>query len=174
MVELPGVDEHVLAETYPVRLPVWWARTGSAGVHPETPGVSGRRVVLRFEKNFNKLEKVAHRLFGGSKEIRRPFDDLNSLLWELCDGSLSFADICRHLDATFHERVAPVQERTAVGLKNLKTLNCIAILDEPFTGGWPTGPGVTPPNQILPEHDETLDFDIEPLDGETCVWPEEE
>ncbi len=174
MVELPGVEEHELADKYPVRLPVWWARRGGAGTHPVTAGVSGRRVVLRFEKKFNRLERMAHRLLGGSKEIRRPLDDLNSLLWELCDGNRSFAEICRSLDSTFHERVAPVQERTALGLRNLKMLNCIAILDEPFADGWPTGPGVTPPNQNLPELDEALDFDAEPLDGEVCDWPEEE
>jgi hypothetical protein len=59
-------------------------------------------------------------------------------------------------------------------LRNLKILNCIAILDEPFTDGWPTGPGVTPPNQNLPPLDEELDFDTEPLECEVCDWPEEE
>ncbi len=172
--KIPGIEEHELAETYPVRLPVWWARFGNAGPHPEEGGVSGRRVVLRFEKKFSRIERFVHSIFGGNKELRRPLDDMNSLLWELCDGSRSFKQICLMMDSTFHEKVAPVQERTALGLRNLERLNCMAVLEEPFAGGWPTGPGVSPPNQNLPVLDNDSRFDFQPLAGEDCDWPEEE
>lgn len=172
--KIPSLDEHELADTFPVRLPVWWARYGNAGAHPEENGVSGRRIVLRFEKRFSKIEKLAHRLFGGSKELRRPLDEMNSLLWELCDGTRKFKEICLLMDSTFHEKVAPVQERTALGLRNLERLNCMAILNEPFSHGWPTGPGVSPPNQDLPALPKDSIYDCNPLAGEICEWPEEE
>ena len=40
--ELTDLEHHPLADKYPVRLPVWWCRTGEAGPHPDVDGVTGK------------------------------------------------------------------------------------------------------------------------------------
>jgi hypothetical protein len=126
-------------------------------------------VVLRFEKKFGKLEKVVFKLLGGTKEMKRSLDALNSMLWELSDGSRTFAEICTIMDSLFHEKVAPVQDRTALGLKQFQQLGVLAILETQFDQGWPTGPGVVPPSQTMTERLEGIDS--EPLEGELVEWP---
>jgi hypothetical protein len=169
MTELPGVEEHELASTYPTRLPVWWGREGVAGVSPDKAGTTGRKVVLRFEKKFGKLEKIVFKFLGGTKEMKRSLDNLNSMLWELSDGSRTFAEICTIMDSLFHEKVAPVQDRTALGLNQFQQLGVLAIMKAKFDQGWPTGPGVIPPSQTMTKG---LDgIDSEPLEGEIVEWP---
>lgn len=162
--DLSGIEESELANSFPVRLPVWWARYGDIGPHPELEGVSGRLVMLRFPKTFSRLEALMHRLFGGHKVIRRRLLKLNSLLWELCDGRRTFVEICEHLDSAFHEEVAPVVENTALALRQMERLRVMAILTKPFTGGWEIGPGVVPENQELPPPEEGLGLNWLPLD----------
>ena len=48
--ELSDLEHHPLAHKYPVRLPVWWCRTGDSGPHPDVEGATGKTIVLRFEK----------------------------------------------------------------------------------------------------------------------------
>ena len=164
-IELPSVEVSELSKHYPVRLPVWWARTGIAGPHPITKGGSGRQIVLLFQKKFNKLEKIIRIIFKGPKVLRRPLDDLNSLIWELCNGLRSFDEICRIMDVTFHERVAPVAERTAMALRQLERLGCLAIIENKFDGGWEIGPGIVPNGQDS-EFFENTGFDTDKLNDE--------
>ena len=53
--ELADVNNHPLALQYPTRTPVWWARIGTSEKSINSVGVSGRRVVLRIEKRFNRF-----------------------------------------------------------------------------------------------------------------------
>jgi len=39
----------------PVRLPVDWEFEGSAGIHPEIEGITGKNVVLLIKKRFTKI-----------------------------------------------------------------------------------------------------------------------
>ena len=77
---LADIENHVLFGKYPCRLPVWWGHYGEIGVHPNLPKISGKKVVLRIEKRFNKFERILAKLFKAPKEVRRPLDEKNSLL----------------------------------------------------------------------------------------------
>lgn len=147
-----------LEGAYPIRLPVWWARRGAAGPHPELEGVTGRFIVIRHTKRFKRFEGLLARLLRAPKELRRPLDDLNSLLWELCDGTRSFEEICELMDSTFHERIAPVSERTTAALTRLNQLGLIGLSKDPFEGEWERGPGHDPSGD-LPPPDDRLELD---------------
>ena len=98
--ELSDLQQHPLANKYPVRLPVWWCRTGEAGPHPTVDGCTGKRIVLRFEKKFGKIERIFAKLMRAPHELRRPLLEKNSVLWELCNGQRTFAQICEHMNST--------------------------------------------------------------------------
>jgi hypothetical protein len=142
-----------LQGAYPVRLPVWWGWRGAAGPHPELEGVTGRFVMIRHVKKFGRFEGLLSRVLRAPKELRRPLDDMNSLLWELCDGHRSFEEITVLLDETFHERISPVGERTAAALTRLNQLGLIGLSKHPFEGEWPLGPGVDPSGELDPPAD---------------------
>ncbi|MDP6900211.1 MAG: hypothetical protein QGF94_05190 [Candidatus Thalassarchaeaceae archaeon] len=156
---------HELSGTYPVRMPVWWARRGASGPHPSLPGISGRYVVLRHPKIFRRFEGMIAKLLRAPSELRRPLDDLNSLLWELCDGYRTFEEICTILDTTFHERISPVVERTSAAIEKLSSLGYIGLSNHPFKGNWSTGPGIDP-SGLLDEPSDKLDLDWNPIDGD--------
>jgi len=154
------------AEKYPCRLPVWWGRYGDIGPHPEGSGISGRKIVIRIEKKFKKFESIFAKILRAPKELRRPLDKMNSLLWELCDGTRTFQEICQELDSTYHEEIAPVVNRTTLGIASLIANNLMLALDEPLAGKWNIGPGITPAGQTLDELDERLNIDISLLEDE--------
>ena len=143
---------------YPVRLPVWWGRRGAAGPHPELPGISGRFIVIRHPKKFRRFEGFLAKIFRAPKELRRPLDDMNSLLWELCDGTRSFEELCDVMDTTFNERIAPVVERTEAALTRFNQLGLIGLSKSPYDGEWERGPGFDPSGELLPP-DEKLNLE---------------
>ena len=151
-----------LEGAYPVRLPVWWGRRGAAGPHPELKGVTGRFIVIRHPKKFKRFEGVIAKLLRAPKELRRPLDDMNSLLWELCDGTRSFQEVCSAMDSVFNEEIAPAVDRTAAGIDALKSRNLLTLLSEKYSGKWNIGPGLTPNNQTLGPIDESQKYDTEP------------
>ena len=147
-----------LSGAYPVRLPVWWGRRGAAGPHPELPEITGRFIVIRHPKKFRRFEGLLARMFRAPKELRRPLDDMNSLLWELCDGTRSFEEICDLMDSTFNERIAPVAERTTAALTRFNQLGLIGLSKRPFDGEWERGPGFDPSGELAPP-DEKLNLE---------------
>ena len=151
-----GLDEHELAGLYPCRLPVWWGFYGGEGVHPNIRGINGKSVVLRIEKRFNKIERIMAKLFRAPREVRRPLDVKNSMLWQLCDGTRNFQQVCTVLDSLYHEDISPVIDRTAAGINLLKSKNLMTVLTEPFTGKWAIDSGITPDNQTLQPLDLSL------------------
>ena len=159
--DLSGIENHAMYGKYPCRLPVWWGLFGEVGLDPEIKHVSGKRVVLRIEKRFNRFEKILAKLFRAPKEIRRPLDTKNSMLWQLCDGTRKFEQICSILDSLYHEDISPVIHRTAAGINLLKEKNLLTILDETFTGKWSIGQGITPQNQTLETLDDSLGITVE-------------
>jgi len=164
--DIVDATSHPLAQQYPCRTPVWWARVGPVERDPQATGVSGRRVVLRIQKRFNRFERLLARWFRAPGEVRRPFDRMNSMLWELCDGSRTFAEVCNLMDAVFAEEVAPVVSRTAMALGQLQRNNLLLMLDEPLNARWNIGPGRTPEHQILDAQGEHDDYDTERLPDE--------
>tara|TARA_Y100000768_G_scaffold386173_1_gene373936 strand:+ start:51 stop:596 length:546 start_codon:yes stop_codon:yes gene_type:complete len=160
--DIVNTEEHRYANTYPCRLPVWWARIGEPGPHIDEEGITGMKIVLRIEKKFSRFETILARFLRAPKEIRRPLDNMNSMLWELCDGSRDFQAICIAMDACFHEDIAPVVDRTAAGIDALKSRNLMSILSQPFTKKWNIGPGLAPQHQRLSEPNKDNDYDTEP------------
>lgn len=143
-----------------MRFPVWWGRRGAAGPHPEIKGITGRFVVIRHPKKFKRFEGFLAKIMRAPKELRRPLDDMNSLLWELCDGTRTFDEICNLLDSTFHERIAPVKERTAAAITRLNQLGLIGLSHKRFGGEWECGPGVDPSGELeAPDPKLNLDCD---------------
>ena len=163
-------DGGVMDGAFPVRLPVWWARRGESGPHPDLPGVSGRFIVLRHPKRFLRFEGILARMLKGPKELRRTLDDMNSLLWELCDGHRDFEEICAHLNKTFHERIDPVAERAEAALRQLNTLGFLAFSREEFEDHWPTGPGIDPSGELEVTRDSALDSTPIPGDRIDCLY----
>ena len=126
---------------------------------PNLPGVSGRRVVLRIPKQFGRIEGWFANLLRAPREIRRPLDQMNSLLWELSDGSRTFGEICGVMDEVFREEIAPVMQRTAAAIGLFQRNNLALMLDEPLNRRWTVGPGQTPEHQTLAGLSDDLDYD---------------
>ena len=160
--ELADAETHRYAGKYPCRLPVWWARVGESGPHLQEDGITGKCVVLRIEKRFTRFERLLAKLFRAPREVRRPLDMMNSMLWELCDGTRDFQSICQAMDEIFNENIAPVVDRTAAGIDSLQSRNLVTCLDDTFTLKWNIGPGQTPVHQTLAEMDEKIGYDVEP------------
>lgn len=160
--ELADADDNKYSGTYPCRLPVWWARVGDIGPHIDEDGVTGKNIVLRIEKRFTRFERVLAKLFRAPREVRRPFDTMNSMLWELCDGSRDFQSICVAMDSLFNEDIAPAVDRTASGIDSLRSRNLVTCLGQQFTLKWNIGPGQIPTHQTLGTMDEKVGYDVTP------------
>ena len=78
------------------------------------------------------------------------------MLWQLCDGSRTFEQICTVLDSLFHEDISPVIDRTAAGINLLKSKNLMTVLNESFSGKWAIDSGIVPNNQTLKPLDDDL------------------
>ena len=141
--ELTDLEHHPLADKYPVRLPVWWCRTGEAGPHPDVVGVTGKTIVLRFEKTFGRIERFFAKLMKAPRELRRPLLDKNSVLWELCNGQRTFS----------------------AGINVFIGLNVMRFVDEKEDIQWNTKPGSIPQGQTLLEQVQ-FDADLEVREGD--------
>ena len=137
-------------DTFPTRAPVWWGRRGPAGPHPERPGVSGKQIVIRISKTLTGFEALLSRILRAPKEVRRPMDDMNSVLWELMDGTNQFREICHLMDATFHERIAPVEERLQASVNQLVSDGLAIVRQTPFKGEWNISSRYDPSGKLLP------------------------
>lgn len=117
-------------QSYPIRLPVEWYTMNPVGKHPEISGITGKKIVIVIDKKFSFFEKIIVKLFRGPKTLERPLDDMNSLFWELMDGTRTFDEICDIMDNTFHERIAPVSERLEASLTNFINLNLAVLVEK--------------------------------------------
>ena len=115
-----------LSGCYPLRNEIAWGYDTRRG----PSNGEGRIAILFTHKNFGRIEKIIHRILGGSKFLRRPMDPLMTVVWELCDGTNSFEEICNRLDLTFKEEIAPVEERTCTALDGLGRSSLIEIHTE--------------------------------------------
>ena len=82
------------------------------------------------------------------------------MLWQLCDGTRKFEQICSILDSLYHEDISPVIHRTAAGINLLKE-KFVDNIDETFTEKWSIGQGITPQNQTLKTLDDSLGITVE-------------
>lgn len=122
-------------------------------------GVSGREVVIVIEKTPTKLERLLMRIFKGPGVLQIPLREKNSILWQLCDGSKTFTEICEIMDSVFNEDISPVIQRTALALEQLKEKRLLILVEDPRDVVWSTEP-----LQINPRSNHSL-FDSIDLDG---------
>ena len=141
---------HIGDEAYPTRAPVWWGRRGSPGPHPDSTGVTGKQVVIRISKSLSGFEALLSRILWAPKEVRRPMDDMNSVLWELMDGTNQFREICRLMDVTFHERISPADERVRASVNQLVSDGLAIVRQTPFNGEWNISSRYDPSGKLLP------------------------
>ena len=141
MQELESLNDHPLATHYPTRLPVWWGRDGEIHKSSFKNGLSGKRITISIVKKFSRIESLIAKLFRAPKIVRHPLDEMNSSLWELCDGQKTFSEICLQMNLLFQENIAPVVSRTALSLNAFQRKNILILLDEPLNGRWYVGPG---------------------------------
>ena len=164
---IAGVEDHPLFAQYPCRTPVWWARVGVVQKNPSLRGVSGRNIVMRIPKQFGRIEGWFASILRAPKEVRRPLDTMNSMLWELCDGSRTFGEVCSIMNEIFNEEIAPVMQRTATAIALLQRNNLMLMLDEPLNDRWTVGPGRIPEHQHLGDLPGDHAYDWSLLEGET-------
>ncbi|MBD61230.1 MAG: hypothetical protein CMB03_05130 [Euryarchaeota archaeon] len=80
---------------------------------------------------------------------------MNSLLWELMDGSRTLEQITQLMDLTFHERITPVDERVEASVTNLMALGLAVVRNSPINGEWDTTP-LRDPSGLLSDPDSSL------------------
>jgi len=124
------------SDSYPTRAPVEWHTIGEIGPHPQIEGITGKQVIIMIEKQTKGFEGMVSKLFNAPRKLKRPLDDLNSLFWELMDGSRDLKTIVQIMDSTFHERIAPVSDRLSASLVNFLKLNLIVLLESEFDNSW--------------------------------------
>ena len=73
-------------------------------------------------------------------QLKRPLDDLNSMLWELMDGSRTKSEITEILEQTFHERMIPASHRVAMSIQEMIDLGLVIPLPGKFRGQWNIDP----------------------------------
>lgn len=156
---LEGLEKHPLNEQYPIRMPVYWGYRGESKRSLPMSGISGREVVIVIEKTPTKLERLLMRIFKGPGVLQIPLREKNSILWQLCDGSKTFTEICEIMDSVFNEDISPVIQRTALALEQLKEKRLLILVEDPRDVVWSTEP-----LQINPRSNHSL-FDSIDLDG---------
>lgn len=103
-----------ILNTYPVRNRVKWLK-------------KEERVVLIYPKDFTKFESWLQKRIGGPEVIKRPLDEIGSMIWIMCDGKHTVNDICTELDARYHEDVEPVLDNVSKFLEVLLKSNLIRL-----------------------------------------------
>ena len=150
-------EEHPLRAYRPVRMPVWWGWRGEVGKRCTSPVHTGRLVVLRIEKQFTRFERLLAKLFRAPGEVRRPLDAMNSLIWELSDGTHDFQTIVNHLNDAYQEEATPVIERSTAAIRGFVALGVMKLVPDGADIGWSTEPGRVPEDQDLEARDPDVD-----------------
>ena len=87
----------------------------------------GKIVVLEYPKNFSAFERKLQKVLGGPQVIKRPLDDIGTLLWEMADGNNSLLEIYLEEQRTFKERVEPVDRIVGGLLETMLELNLMRL-----------------------------------------------
>tara|TARA_Y100000766_G_scaffold274286_1_gene276132 strand:+ start:504 stop:857 length:354 start_codon:yes stop_codon:yes gene_type:complete len=114
-------------------------------------------VVLRIEKRFSRFERLLAKVFRAPKEVLRPLDPMNSLIWELADGNHDFQSIVQHLNDAFHEEATPVVERSTAAVRGFVALGVMKLLPASSTPSWSTDPGRVPEGQTIDQRPPDMD-----------------
>lgn len=84
-------------------------------------------IVLEYPKNLSKFEKKLNRIVKGPESIKRPLDEVGTLLWEMSDGTHSLLEIYIKEQETFHERVEPLDKVVGGFLETLLKLGLMRL-----------------------------------------------
>ncbi len=84
-------------------------------------------IVLEYPKNLSRFERKINRLIKGPETIRRPLDEVGTLLWEMSDGNHSLLEIYLKEQETFHERVEPLDKVVGAFLETLLKLGLMEL-----------------------------------------------
>ena len=99
---------------YPIRQDVRWV---------EGEG----KVVLIYPKDFSAIERRLHSMLGGPTDIRRPLDEVGTMLWRLSDGDHDLLSIYLTEQKAFGERVEPVDKVVGGLLENMLKLGLMRL-----------------------------------------------
>ena len=133
---LEGIEDHPLNRQIPARMPVYWGFRGEAKRGLPVEGISGREAVIVIEKTPSRLERILMKVFKGPRVVKIPLREKNSILWQLCDGTRNFAEICEIMDSVFNEDISPVIQRTALALEQLKEKRLLILVDDKNKVNW--------------------------------------
>ena len=90
---------------------------------------------------------------------------MNSMLWELCDGSRTFGEVCNMMNDVFQENIAPVLQRTAAAIGLLQSKNSCSCWMNLSTVDGTSAPAVCiGPSRTSPKPD--YDYDCSPVEGD--------
>jgi hypothetical protein len=112
-------------DLYPRRCCAWEEREG---------GVT----LLRPRFGRGRLGRHLERLFG-SRPFRLHLEEVGSFVWRRCDGATRVADIAHALSDEFGDKVAPVEERLVLFLRQLVRGRYARVGPAPAEGGEPAG-----------------------------------
>ena len=70
------------------------------------------------------------------------------------------------MNDVFREEIAPVMQRTAAAIQQLKNNNLMLVLEAPLDARWFIGPGQTPEHQTLDDLPEDHGYDWSPMKNE--------
>lgn len=90
------------------------------------------RTVLVYPKDFSLFERKLHSIIGGPDVIRRPLDDIGTMLWNMADGETDLMTIYLAEQEAFDERVEPV-DRVVGGL--LETMLKLGLMRLEYRDG---------------------------------------
>lgn len=102
------------ATIFPVRSEVHWFRRGDI-------------VVLQYPKDLNSFERMLKRFLGGPEDIKRPLDEVGTMLWLMSDGDHSLLDIYLAEQERFKERVEPVDKVVGRLLETMLALGLMRL-----------------------------------------------
>jgi hypothetical protein len=106
---------------FPVRSEVdWFYRDG--------------KIVLEYPKNFSRMEARLHKIIKGPETIKRPLDEVGTLLWEMSDGEHDLVEIYMAQQERFHERVEPVDKVVGGLLETMLKMGLMQLDHRPLDG----------------------------------------
>jgi hypothetical protein len=95
------------------------------------------RAVLVYPKDFNRFERKLHSIIGGPADIKRPLDDVGTLLWKMSDGTNDLISIYTAEQEAFRERVEPVDKVVGGLLETMLALGLMRLEYRDEDEGWP-------------------------------------
>lgn len=108
-------------------LSLYPVRVRGVGVERDDNG----NAVLIYPKNLRGIELYLHKYLGGPVMIRRPLDEIGTIIWDLCDGTHTIGEICDIVEGQYKEKIEPTVPRVLAFMDILLKLGLIRLALEP-------------------------------------------